>query len=272
MGINPRKQRGQHFLISDQIADDIVERANIGSGDTVLEIGPGLGVLTFRLTERAEKVIGIELESVFANNLRKEAKATNVSNLTILEGDALSLDLPRFDKVVSNLPYYISSPLLFRLMSCDFMDGVLMFQREFGRRLLGEPGTKRRGGLTLKAEFHAEFTELIDVPAHTFYPIPEVDSIVIGLRRRPFPHNLEDQKLYLRLIEVVFQHRRRKLRNSLLLGFMSLPGMEGIDKDQFKTILSHSVPPEILERRPEELETHEMVLLANVLHGAITER
>ena len=271
LGINPRKQRGQHFLIPGRIADEIVNRSNINKGDTVLEIGPGLGVLTFNLAERAKEVIAIELEPAFARNLRTEAEARNIPNLTVLEGDALTLDLPAFDKVVSNLPYNISSPLLFRLLSCDFTDGVLMFQREYGHRLLAGPGTKRRGTLTLKSEFLAEFTELINVPAHAFFPVPQVDSIVVGLRKRPFPHRVDNTELYLRLIEVVFQHRRRKLRNSLLLGFMTLPEMKGIGKDEFRTILAQSVPAEILEKRPEDLETSEMVLLANALHAAFTQ-
>lgn len=244
-----------------------MEAANIGPGDTVLEIGPGIGVLTFKLAELAEQVIAIELEPALAGYLEREAKSRGVTNIEIIRGDALAVELPSFTKVVSNLPYNISSPLLFRLLEQDFEDGVLMFQKEFAERLLAEPGTKRRGALTLNAGYHAEFTGLIDVPAHEFHPVPQVDSIVVGLKKRPFPHEIVDIEMYLRLITIVFQHRRRTLRNGILMGFMNLPGMGGIGKEEFKSEILEIIPGDLLTLRPEAMSTVQMVELANSLSG-----
>ena len=268
LGVDPRRQRGQTFLADERVAEEIVDRSDIRTGDGVLEIGPGLGVLTFRLAERAGpggSVTAVELEPAFVRYLRTEAERRGVTNLTIMEGDALTVDLPPVDRVVANLPYRIASPLLFRLLDHELSEATLMFQREFAERLLAPPCTRQRGAVTLKVELRAACTELLHVPARAFHPEPAVDSMVVRIRKRPFPHHLENPDHYLRLVEIMFVHRRRKLKNTLLMGFMNLPGMQGITKEDILDVLHRIVDPPVLHKRPEELETAEVVNLSNAL-------
>jgi len=265
-GIRPTKKKGQHFLQSKEIVEDIVDAASIEGRDTVLEIGVGPGILTFNLAELAGNVIAIELEPVFVNYLRREAKERGLSNLTVLQGDVLSMDLPAFDIVVSNLPYHISTPLIFKLLPLDFRNGVLMFQKEFGLRLIAPTRTKKRGAPTLKAHFYADIEGLFEVPRTAFFPEPEVDSIVLGLKRRPFPFELRNRDFYMKLIDVLFIHRRRKIRNSLLMGASRLSGTSGLSKEQWKDTILKNLKGDYLDRRPEELEFREMADLANQLH------
>lgn len=271
LGISPDKRRGQHFLRSPEIAHLIIDAADIGPDDTVLEIGPGLGILTFPLAERAGTIIAVELEPAFSDHLNREAKIRGIHNLTVLRGDALFVELPEFDKVVSNLPYNISSPLTFRLLPLKFERGVLMYQKELGSRLIMSPGTNRRGAPTFKANYYADIVELFKVPAGEFHPVPAVDSIVVGIRKRSFPHEIRDRAFYFRLIDILFQQRRKKLRNTLMLGFMKLPGVLGISKESFKEVIRECIPEHVQEKRPEELEVVEMVGMANSLYDRITE-
>ncbi len=272
LGIRPEKRKGQHFLTSDEIVANIVEAASLTGKETVLEIGAGPGILTFPLAEHAGEVVAIEVEPAFVGYLKKEAKRRGITNLTIIQGDALRMELPPFDKVVSNLPYHISSPLTFKLLSLDFRLGVLMYQREFGMRLIAQPCTKARGALTLRAGYYADIEGLFQVPRTEFYPIPEVDSIVIRMEKRPFPYQLRDKGFYFKLIKVLFMHRRRKIKNSLLLGFMGLPGASGMKKEEFRKIIISKIPQEILDRRPEELEAAEVAEMANELSRELEER
>ncbi len=270
LGISPSRRKGQNFLASSDVASHIIDSAEISSEEKILEIGPGLGILTFQLADRAKEVIAIELEPVFADHLRREAEKRDITNITVIQGDALSIDLPVFDKVVANLPYSISSPLTFRLLSMNFGSAILMFQKEFGLRLIAGPGTKQRGVPTLKANYYAEMEGLFEVPAEAFYPVPQVDSLVLRMTPRPFPHDVQDRDFYMKLIDIIFQHRRRKLRNTLLIGFMNLPGVSGMGKDEFRTLVESSVPGKLLDLRPEQLEVEEMVLLSNSLWDGLT--
>ena len=252
--------------MSEEIAEEIVEAADISGDERVLEIGPGTGILTFRLAERAKEVYAIEIESALASHLRNEAKKKGVQNLKVIQGDALRAELPEFDKVVSNLPYSIASPLTFRLLPMEFKTGILMYQAEFALRLIASPGTKERGALTLRARYYADIEGLFPVSRNNFYPVPEVDSVVVQVKRRPFPYPLQNTRFYLKLIGVLFMHRRRKLRNSLLLGFMNLPCTEGMKKQDFRVILENVVDGATLEKRAEALNVAEVVEMANVLY------
>ena len=246
-----------------------MEAGEISGEDRVLEIGPGTGILTFRLAERAEEVYAIEIEPALASHLRNKAKKRGVQNLKVIQGDALRAELPGFDKVVSNLPYSIASPLTFRLLPMEFKTAILMYQAEFALRLIASPGTKERGALTLRAQYYADIEGLFPVSRENFYPVPEVDSVVVQMKKRPFPYPLKDPGFYLKLIGVIFMHRRRKLRNSLHLGYMNLPFTEGMKKQDFRAILEDSVKEEVLEKRAEELEVEEVVEMANSLYSGL---
>ena len=136
LGIRPKKSLGQHFLVDSRVALRHVGHAAIGSSDTVLEIGPGLGILTRLLAERARHVVAIEADRRFAAYLRE-----SLPDVEVIEGDALAIEWPRFDVMASNLPYQISSPLTFRLLGEPFRRAVLMYQWEFARRMIAKPAT-----------------------------------------------------------------------------------------------------------------------------------
>ena len=271
--VRPSKNRGQHFLINESIRNRIIDLADVKKDEVVLEIGPGPGVLTGSLAECAEEVLAIEIEPGFAKYLGNWAVDEKLDNVKVIHGDALSMDLPQFDVIVSNLPYSISTQVIFKILPLDFKRGVVMVQKEFGERLVAVPGKetmkggkiKKRGAPTFKSNYYAEITELFKVPPPAFHPSPEVDSIVLKIIKRPFPFDLDSKEFYFKLIDILFLHRRRKIRNSLEMGFHSLPQGAGIERSLVKEIISGESLSEFVNMRPEELEIHQMVELANML-------
>ena len=147
--IKPIRSLGQHFIINNQIIDKQVEYANISKQDTVLEIGPGLGILTMKLSRYARKVIAIEKDK----KLSKYLETIIPSNVELIIDDALDFEFPKFDKIVANLPYKISSPISFKLMDYDFRTATLMYQKEFAERIVATPATKSYSRLTLNLHY-----------------------------------------------------------------------------------------------------------------------
>ncbi|MDW5562192.1 MAG: 16S rRNA (adenine(1518)-N(6)/adenine(1519)-N(6))-dimethyltransferase RsmA [Methanomassiliicoccus sp.] len=207
LGISPSKGLGQNFLIDERVADRQVAAAGISSDDTVLEIGPGLGVLTKRLAQRAGRVIAIEMDRKLAENLRP----TLPDNVQLVVGDALEVPFPRFDRMVSNLPYSISSPIIFKLLDHDFRKAMVMLQKEFADRMVAAPDTDDYSRLTVNVYYRAECRLLEKVPRSRFWPPPKVDSAVVELVPRPSPFSVEDEKLFFRLVDLLFQQRRKKI-------------------------------------------------------------
>jgi 16S rRNA (adenine1518-N6/adenine1519-N6)-dimethyltransferase len=218
LGASPTKVMGQNFLIDDRVAERQVEFAEIEADDIVLEIGPGLGVLTHRLAERAKKVVAIEMDRKLAEYLR----STLPENVELIEADALETDLPSFDKMVSNLPYSISSPIIFKLLDHKFEKAVVMLQKEFADRMVAAPDTDDYSRLTVNVYYRSECRILEKVPASRFWPQPKVDSAVVEILPRSPPFEVEDEKLFFRLVEILFQQRRKKIGTVLRMkGLMS---------------------------------------------------
>jgi 16S rRNA (adenine1518-N6/adenine1519-N6)-dimethyltransferase len=207
LGVSPSKGMGQNFLTDERVADRQVEFAGIEKSDTVLEIGPGLGVLTNRLARKAGKVIAIEMDRKLAENLRP----TLPENVELIVGDALEVQFPRFDRMVSNLPYSISSPIVFKLLDHRFKKAVVMLQKEFADRMVAAPDTDDYSRLTVNVYYRAECRMLEKVPRSRFWPAPKVDSAVVELVPRSPPFHVEDERLFFRLVEVLFQQRRKKI-------------------------------------------------------------
>ncbi len=205
----PIKKLGQHFLVVESVADRIVERAGLSSRDSVLEIGPGLGVLTKRLVERAGIVYAIEKDERLAALL----EGRRIKNLRVIHGDALKVDLPNFNKVVSNLPYSISSPITFRLLRHGFERAVLMYQLEFGKRLVAEPGSREYSRLSVMVQAMARVELVERVSRRAFRPMPKVSSVVAVIEPKP-----EDERIDLdeNIVRALFQHRRKKAANALI--------------------------------------------------------
>ena len=224
--LNARKDLGQNFLIVPDIIERNVERAELSERDLVLEVGPGLGVLTDALSRHAGKVYAIEKDPRLVEILRKEYRWSNVE---IIDGDALKVDFPKFNKIVSNLPYQISSPITFRFLKYEFERAVLIYQLEFAQRMVAKPGDKNYSRLSLmvRAKAHAELVERIGRGA--FWPRPKVDSAVVVLE--PKPKN-EQVKLNEDLVKALFQHRR----STVVAALKKSHHMLGLSKEEFKRV------------------------------------
>ncbi len=205
-GVRPSKSKGQNYLIDRRVAEREVEYLGITEDDRVLEVGPGFGILTSALLERTSKLTAIEIEEGAARYLRD-----SFPRMEVLHGDFLEIDPPRFDLFISNVPYSISSPLLFRLLDMDFERAVIMVQREFAERMAAPAGDSEYSRLSVNVFYRAECRLLENVPRSRFWPEPEVDSTVVLLTPRPAPFPLRDEKHFLKLVDVLFQQRRKKI-------------------------------------------------------------
>ena len=218
LGVTPTKGLGQNFLIDERVAERQIGFAGITQDDTVLEIGPGLGVLTHRLAKRAGKVVAIEMDAKLAEYLRPRLP----DNVDLIVGDATKVPFPTFDKMVSNLPYSISSPIIFKLLEHRFQKAVVMLQKEFADRMVAAPDTDDYSRLTVNVHYRADCRILEKVPRSRFWPSPRVDSAVVEVVPRPPPFLVKDEKLFFRLVEVLFQQRRKKIGTVLKMkGLMS---------------------------------------------------
>ena len=210
--IRPSKRLGQNFLTDNRVASRIISVAELGPGDTVLEPGAGYGVLTHLLEHRAGRVVAVEKDRRLASHLRSEfAKSDSVS---IIEGDVLKVQLPSFNKVVGTPPYTVSSKLVLFLTRSKFDLALLVFQKEFGERLVATPGTSDYGRLSITAQRSLSVEPIMSISAGAFHPKPKVDSVLL----RIFPRDVHDDldpKLFEELVRGLFNQRRRLVRSSL---------------------------------------------------------
>ena len=187
-GIQFLKSYGQHILKNPMIVNAIVEKGGVKSTDVVLEIGPGTGNLTMRLLETAKKVIAVEFDPRMVLELQRRVQGTpHASNLSIISGDFLKVDLPYFDVCIANVPYQISSPLVFKLLAHRpvFRAATLMFQREFAMRLCVPPGDPLYCRLSVNTQLLARTTHILKVGKNNFRPPPKVDSSVVRIEPKP---------------------------------------------------------------------------------------
>jgi len=206
---SPKKSLSQNFLIDPNIIQKIVELAEVGPEDPVLEIGPGPGALTKKLLEKGASVTAVELDRAFAQSLQRLQNG----KLSIFENDFLKfpMDTMAADiKVVANLPYHITTPILEKLFASPFSSITIMVQKEVGVRMMANPGTKDFGSLSLFVQFYSKVHSAFNVPASCFYPKPKVDSTVIRLDATPIP----DTNPF-HIIHPAFQQRRKMITSSL---------------------------------------------------------
>jgi len=211
LGKRPTKRLGQHFLLDDRVIGRQVELASLKRGETVLEIGPGIGNLTEEILKYGVKLVAVEQDPGFCAFLRRRFG----DRIELIEADAVRAFLPHFDKVVSNLPYQISSPITFKLLDIGFESAVLMLQKEFAERMVAKPGTPEYGRLTVGVYYRAECEIAMKVSRSSFWPQPKVESCVVRLTPRPPPFKVRDEQTFFKVTQALFSHRRKKASNCL---------------------------------------------------------
>lgn len=255
----PRKALGQNFLRDMNVARKIVEAIAPAADQTVLEIGPGEGVLTSLLAPRVKRLVAVEVDGRAIPALHALLAGTSAE---IIHADILSMDISAIAgnegplRVVGNIPYNITSPILFRILDQRdvVMDATLLMQREVARRLAASHGNKEYGILSVFCQLFADVTVLFDVSPHVFFPRPEVTSSLVQLRMLSGPrYAVRDEAFFRSMVRAVFGKRRKTLRASLRYFLPELPA---------------TTVPVDLQRRPEDLAIHELVGLANALAPA----
>ena len=210
-GIVPKKSKGQNFLTDGRVADRHIGYADISEGDRVLEVGPGLGILTERILEKPCSLTCIELDDILAQYI-SEAYGDRIQ---LIHGDAVKAPFPEFDVFVSNLPYSVSTPIIFKLLDHSFRTAVVMVQKEFADRMVADVGSPDYSRLTVNLFYRAECEIMETVPASRFNPRPKVDSALVKITPRKAPFEVVDEKMFFKVTEVAFNHRRKKIGTSL---------------------------------------------------------
>jgi 16S rRNA (adenine1518-N6/adenine1519-N6)-dimethyltransferase len=256
--IRVSKRLGQHFLVDETILEHIIQYANLSNSDQVLEIGTGNGVLTRALANHAQRVFTIEHDSHLFEILTEEL-APN-PKITLIFGDAVKIAWPPCDRLVANLPYSISSPVLFRFYSSEIPTAVLMLQKEFADRLGAQPGSKQYGRLSVMTAYHASVETLEDVSPNSFFPPPKVASAIVHVQRRTHPpFSVVSPKLFSQLTTALFNQRRKKIRTPLQ-SFLGKP-----------TFVQLQARLAWLDYRVEELSPGQIAELSNNIHEALGE-
>lgn len=272
-GLHAKKGFGQNFLTDQSILQNIVKAAEIDQNDNVIEIGPGLGALTEQLAQAAGQVVGLEIDDDLLPVLKDVLSPYD--NVKILHQDVLKADLAALIqqefgrpqapiKVVANLPYYITSPILMGLLKSPVQWDCIcvMMQREVADRLTAKVGTKQYGALTLAIEMTMDAHLAFGVSRHSFVPEPQVDSAIVTLHRRKQPLAVQPfaKDRILSLIKICFAHRRKNLANNL-------KALSGKDADKKAAILAVLDKLKIDSReRPEQLTLEQFIRMGNLLH------
>ena len=270
-GKHPKKRLSQNFLIDPNVLPAIVEAIEIKEADFVLEIGAGLGFLTKALGDNAKTVVGVELDTDLYAELQREF--IDYPQIRLLQADILKLNLspilsavPRHNvKVVGNLPYHITTPILWKLLGYYKLIGscVLMMQSEVAQRLVAPPGGKDYGALSVAVSYYAKSEVIRSFSSNQFYPAPAVDSSLVRLRIEEKPVVLvENEALFFQILRAAFQFRRKTLRNALLRGEFPIPS--GMLDEIFEELGMDG------RRRGETLGIREFATLANSLRDRMT--
>jgi 16S rRNA (adenine1518-N6/adenine1519-N6)-dimethyltransferase len=267
LGLRPEKARGQHFLIHPHQAQRIVAALELASQDLVVEVGPGVGALTVLLAQEAWRVVALEVDPTLAAYLQEELFAGN-PQVEIICQDVLRFDLLQLAReagttlvVVGNLPYQITSPLLFKLIEekAAISRAVLMMQQEVGTRLAAAPGTKAYGVLSVLLQYHFAMTRLFSLGPANFFPPPQVTSVVMRLTPRNFDPVARDGGFFAQVVKSAFATRRKTLRNTLAVrgSALGLPAAEVL-----AALQNLAIDP---GRRGETLSVSQFVTLSNDL-------
>ena len=262
----PKKQLGQNFLVNPEVLNIILEAGEVRDCDTVIEIGAGLGYLTDALARHAKRVIAVEVDELLYNALATQFSVD--SQVQLLNADILKLELNAlFEsensshtyKVIANLPYSITTPILWKLLAHrrQIHSCVLMMQKEVAERIVAGPGGKDYGALTLGVTYHAEPSLIATLSPENFYPSPKVDSALLKLTMRESPKvSVEDETLFFKIVRTAFRMRRKMLKNALVRGRFASAERLAVAFEET------GITP---ERRAETLDITEYASLTNFL-------
>ncbi len=263
-GLTPRKRWGQHFLVDRNILNKVVRAAELEKGDVILEIGPGMGEMTLALARQVNKVIAVEIDRELVKILRE--KTADFPNIIVIEGDILKISFEELYrqghqqlKVVANLPYQISTPLLFGFIESRdlFSTLTLMLQREVAERMIASPGGKDYGPLSIFTQSVSDLSIQFYIKPSAFFPPPKVESAVIHMvwKERPLVRG-EEEGWFKKVVKGCFGYRRKRLINALRHADLLLP--EDLEKRIEKIGIDS-------QRRPETLTIQEFARLADAL-------
>lgn len=268
-GFRFSKSLGQNFLISDSVLEDMISGSGIDKQTNVIEIGPGFGTLTQQLCQIAKKVVSVEIDNtvipILTDNL-KEFDNLKIINADILKTDIRKLIEDEFGdgtvKVVANLPYYITTPIIMALIEQDLPIDmlVIMIQKEVADRISAKPGTKDYGSLGIAVNYYCETEVICNVPPSCFIPQPKVSSSVIALKKRATPAvEVSDKKQFFKVVKAAFGQRRKTLLNALSAG-----SVLGMDKQKISIALEKAGIDE--KRRGETLTMEEFALVVREIY------
>ncbi len=217
-----KKKFGQNFIVDENVIDSIIKKAEIDKNTMVIEIGPGAGSLTYKLGKAAKNVLCYEVDTTVKNLLENNIK--ELDNVDIIFNDFLEVNLKEdlkkynYEKlyVVANLPYYITTPIIIKLIEEVYVDKiVVMVQKEVGDRFKAIPGTKDYGSLSVYLNYYYDIKKLLDISKHIFIPKPRVDSIVVSFEKKENNFELNNKELFFKLVRDSFTQKRKTLKNNL---------------------------------------------------------
>lgn len=266
LDLRPTKQRGQNFVVDPNTVRRIVALSGVTAEDVVLEIGPGLGSLTLGLLETGARVVAVEIEDRLAARLERTVRERMgedaAERLAVVAADALQVDAlpgPAPSSLVANLPYNVSVPVLLRMLELfpDWTDGLVMVQLEVADRLVAPPGSKVYGVPSAKVAWYAESARVGTVPPKVFWPVPNVESGLVRITRRPAPATTASREDTFRVIDAAFSQRRKMLR-------AALAGLTGSSAAASELIEAAGVDPQL---RGEMLDVAEFAAIAERVSG-----
>jgi len=219
--ISPNKELGQHFITNRNLLQHEMEYANISSKDVILEIGPGIGNLTELLAQKAKLIIAIEKDSQFKKCLYSLQE--KYANIKVIYGDALEINFPNFDKVVSNLPFNIALPLIFKLLNYSFDVAVILCQKRLAQRICASAGQKGYCRLSVSIQRVANAKILKLVPKSAFFPPPEVDGAIVRIKKTPPKFTIPSEEFFREVLKFMFSQRDSSVRAVLTPKYLRLP-------------------------------------------------
>lgn len=261
--ITIKKKYGQNFIIDENIINNIIEKSKVNEKTMVLEIGPGIGSLTYKLASKCQNILCYEIDGTLKENLEENLKQYN--NVVIKYEDFLKASLKNeiskynYDKlyVIANLPYYITTPIIMKLIdeNIKFDKIIIMVQKEVGNRLKAKPKTKDYNSLSIFINYYFDVKKIMDVSRNVFIPVPNVDSIIMELVKNDKKYNVNNEFLFFKLVRDSFKQKRKTLKNNL----------KGYDIIKIEEILKRNKYS--LQSRAEEIPIEVFVEISNYLGG-----